>query len=68
MASEHKVVSLNDTLDWPNPFQWPSGQREEVAARLEQLLDEMSRDGWELVSCGPIGSMSAMIFRREAKK
>jgi hypothetical protein len=68
MASEYRVVSLNDTFEWPGVFEWPAAQRKYVAERLEELLNEMSREGWELVAPHTMATTFFVIFRRDAKK
>jgi hypothetical protein len=68
MASEYKVVAIQEAVKFPSPFQWPSTHREIFSATLEDMLNQMSREGWEFVSPCVAGNYYGLIFRRDAAK
>jgi hypothetical protein len=65
MAWEYKVVVPQDAIKNPSLWQLPSSATREYADLMEDYLNRMADDGWELVTSCPVNvGQFYLIFRR----
>jgi hypothetical protein len=68
MPWEYKVIWSVDVIVEPSMWQTNTSKAQEYATGLENTLNHMSRDGWELVSsCSEPWIKGIYLFFRRAK-
>jgi Domain of unknown function (DUF4177) len=61
MAWEYKVISPLDLVQEPSFWQMPASKAKEYRNRMEEALNRMSAEGWDLVTSCP-AQYTALFF------
>jgi hypothetical protein len=70
MSFEYRVLSAGELMQTPSFWQLPSARVKQYATRLQDALNRIGSDGWQLVESHkePVSGAIYFIFQRETAK